>query len=212
MQSRQSIEKTAKTVEEAVELALTELGAMRQQVDVAVLEEPTKGLFGILGGRMARVKVTRCISPEEKTITFLTELAEHMGTTSVQCSEEETEDENFKLELSGSNAGRLIGKRGQTIEALQVLAAVVYSRAGGKRRVLLDVNSYRAKRQDSLVELAQKLAAKVKGSGRRVIMEPMGAYERRVVHMALQNDKEIVTYSEGDEPFRKVIIALRQED
>lgn len=212
MQSRQSIEKTAKTVEEAVELALTELGAMRQQVDVAVLEEPTKGLFGILGGRMARVKVTRCISPEEKTITFLTELAERMGTTSVQCSEGEAEDENFKLELQGTNAGRLIGKRGQTIEALQVLAAVVYSRAGGSRRVLLDVNNYRAKRQESLVELALKLAAKVKGSGRRVIMEPMGAYERRVIHMALQNDKEIVTYSEGDEPFRKVVIALRREE
>jgi spoIIIJ-associated protein len=212
MQSRQSIEKTAKTVEEAVEAALSELGAGRQQVDVLVLEEPTKGLFGILGGRMARVKVTRRALPEEKAVAFLTELAERMGAGGVKCSEGETEDENFKLELTGSNAGRLIGKRGQTIEALQVLAAVVYSRAGGNRRVLLDVNSYRAKRQESLVELAQKLAAKAKVSGRRVIMEPMGAYERRVIHMALQDDKEIVTYSEGDEPFRKVIIALRQED
>ena len=211
MQSPQSIEKTGKTVEEAVDLALVELGAARQQVDIAVLEEPTKGLFGILGGRLARVKVTRRILPEEKTITFLIELAERMGTFGVVCSEGEAEDENLKLELAGTNAGRLIGKRGQTIEALQVLAAVVYSRAGGNRRVLLDVNSYRAKREESLVELALKLAAKVKGSGRRVIMEPMGAYERRVIHVALQNHQEVVTYSEGDEPFRKVVIALRQE-
>ena len=211
MQSPQSIEKTGKTVEEAVALALVELGATRQQVDIAVLEEPTKGFFGILGGRLARVRVTRRILPEEKTITFLIELAERMGTFGVVCSEGEAEDENLKLELVGTNAGRLIGKHGQTIEALQVLAAVVYSRAGGNRRVLLDVNSYRAKRQESLVELALKLAAKVKGSGRRVIMEPMGAYERRVIHVALQNYQDVVTYSEGDEPFRKVVIALRQE-
>jgi len=185
------------------------MGVARNQVDVFVLEEPTKGLFGILGGKPACVKVTRRISPEEKALAFLSELVERMGAHGVDCSVGEAEDENFSLEIEGTDASRLIGKRGHTIEAMQVLAAVVYSRAGGTRRVLLDVNSYRAKRRESLVDLALKLATKAKQSGRRVIMEPMGAYERRVIHMALQNDKEIVTYSEGDEPFRKVIIALR---
>ncbi len=212
MQSRQSIEKTARTVDEAVDAAIAELGLARHQVDLLVLEEPTKGLFGILGGKMARVKVTRRVSPEEKAASFLSELAEHMGIQGVTCTYNTAENENYHIEITGANTSRLIGKRGQTIEALQILAAVVYSRAGGSRRVLLDVNRYRAKREQSLIELALKLADKTKSSGRRVIMEPMGAYERRAVHMALQDDKQIVTYSEGDEPYRKVVIALRQED
>lgn len=204
-----SVEKTAKTVDEAVNLALVELGVEADRVEVVVLEEPSKGLFGLIGGRPARVRVTRKVPPEETALKFLEQLGSKMGSSSISCAISKGDDESLQIDVVGGSTGLLIGKRGQTLDAIQQLTALVYSRAGGTRRLLVDVNSYRARRRESLEELALRLAEKAKRSGRRVILEPMGAFERRIIHMALQNDKEIVTYSEGDEPYRKVIIALR---
>lgn len=204
-----TVEKTAKTVDEAIALALVELGITRDQAEITVLEEPSKGLFGLLGGKPARVKVTRKSRPEEAALTFLEQLIAKMGATGMACAVSNETDENVQIDVVGGSSGLLIGKRGQTLDAIQQLTGLIYSRSGGTKRVMVDVNNYRARRIESLEEMAVKLAEKAKRTGRRVILEPMGAFERRVVHMALQQDRDIVTYSEGDEPYRKVIIALR---
>jgi len=204
-----SVEKSAKTVDEAITLALAELGIALEQAEVTVLDEPTRGFFGFLGGKPARVKVVRKSSSEDVAVVFLEQLVNKMGATSVTCAVSKETDEGVHIDVVGGSSGLLIGKRGQTLDAIQQLTALIYSRSGGTKRLTVDVNNYRAKRIESLEEMSLKLAEKAKRTGRRVILEPMGAFDRRVVHMALQQDREIVTYSEGDEPYRKVIIALR---
>lgn len=204
------VEKTAKTVEEAVEQALAELGITAEQAEIEIIEEASKGLFGLFGGRQARVRVTARQSAEQATLQFLEGLCARMGAGTVTCAVAAEDSESVTFDIVGANSGLLIGKRGLTLDAIQQLATMVYLRAGGEqRRVSVDVNSYRARRIESLVALAARLADKAKRTGRRVIMEPMGAFERRVVHMALQNDPEVSTYSEGEEPFRKVIISAK---
>jgi spoIIIJ-associated protein len=205
-----TVERTGKTVEEAVSLALAEMDITIDMAEVEILEESNKGLFGLFGGKPARVRVTRKSRPEEAALLFLEGLCERMNAKGVACTiSNETADTVF-LDVVGGNSGLLIGKRGQTLDAIQQLTAMVYMRSGGgHKRIMVDVNSYRAKRIESLEGLALKLADKAKRTGRRVILEPMGAFERRVIHMTLQNDSQIVTYSEGEEPFRKVIISTK---
>ena len=206
-----TVEKTAKTVEDAIALALAELGIDADQAEVEIVEEPEKGLFGLFGGKPARVKVTKKNNPEEVALRFLEGLCEHMSAKGVACTVTSAQDdETVSFDVAGVNSGMLIGKRGQTLDAIQQLTATVYFRAGGdQRRVMVDVNNYRAKRVESLESLAVRLADKAKRTGRRVILEPMGAFERRVIHMALQGDKDVVTYSEGEDPYRKVVISLK---
>lgn len=204
------VEKTARTVEEAVELALAELGITSDQAEVEVIEEANKGLFGLFGGKQARVRVTAKKSAEQSTLQFLEGLCAKMGAGSIACAISAEDSESVTFDIVGANSGLLIGKRGLTLDAIQQLATMVYMRSGGgHRRIIVDVNSYRARRIESLEALAARLADKAKRTGRRVIMEPMGAFERRIVHMALQNDPEVSTYSEGEEPFRKVIISAK---
>ncbi|HSL93710.1 MAG TPA: RNA-binding cell elongation regulator Jag/EloR [Bacillota bacterium] len=204
------VEKTAKTVEEAVDLALVALGITAEQAEIEVLEEASKGLFGLFGGKQARVRVTATKTAEQTTLEFIEGLCDRMGAGTVSCTIPESDGESVTFNIVGANTGLLIGKRGLTLDAIQQLTTMVFLRSGGgHRRVIVDVNSYRARRIESLQALAVRLAEKAKRTGRRVIMEPMGAFERRVVHMALQNDPEVSTFSEGEEPFRKVIISAK---
>lgn len=204
----QTLEKQGKTVEEAVELALAELGLSAEQVEIAVLEEPSKGFLGILGGRPARVRVTAKPDPFQIVNQFLQGVCRRMG-AEITVSQQQRE-ENVELLIDGENLGLLIGKHGQTLNSLQYLANVVYNRnAAEHARILLDVGGYRARREEALQKLAERLAEKAKRTGRRVILEPMSAQERRIIHSTLQADKQIVTYSEGEEPYRKVVIALK---
>lgn len=204
----QTLEKQGKTVEEAVELALAELGLGADQVEITVLEEPSKGFLGILGGRPARVKVVAKPDPFQIVNQFLQGVCRRMG-AEITVSQQQRE-ENVELLIDGENLGLLIGKHGQTLNSLQYLANVVYNRnATEHARILLDVGGYRARREEALQKLAERLAEKAKRTGRRVILEPMSAQERRIIHSTLQADKQIVTYSEGEEPYRKVVIALK---
>lgn len=206
-----SLEKQGRTIEEAIELALKELGLTEEQVDVTVLEEPSKGFLGILGGRPARVQVEakpETPDPVELTTQFLQGVCQRMGVDVTISGQQQ--GENMLFSIDGQSLGLLIGKHGQTMNSLQYLASVVYNRnAEEHARVLVDVGGYRARREEALQRLATRLAEKAKRTGRRVILEPMNAQERRVIHSTLQADKQIVTYSEGDEPYRKVVIALK---
>ena len=203
-----SLEKRGKTVEEATQLALAELGLKAEQVEMTVLEEPVKGFLGLLGGRPARVRVTAKPDPVGKVSEFLQGVCQRIGaqvTVSVKA-----QADNIELDIDGENLGLLIGKHGLTLNSLQYLANVVFNRNSEEHtRLLLDVGGYRKRREEALQKLAERLAEKAKGTGRRVILEPMSAQERRIIHKALQDDKQITTYSEGEEPYRKVIIALK---
>jgi spoIIIJ-associated protein len=203
-----SVEKQARTVDEAIQLALAELGLREDQIEVEVLEEPSKGFLGLLGGHPARVKITAKADPVGIVADFVAGVCERMGARVTVSTEER--GENVAMEIDGDSLGLLIGKHGQTLNSLQYLANVVYNRnAEQHARVVLDVGGYRERREEALQKLATRLAEKAKRTGRRVILEPMSAQERRIIHTALQDDKQIVTYSEGDEPYRKVVIALK---
>lgn len=204
------VEKSAKSIDEAVEQALNELGLKPEQVDVEVLEQPAKALFGFIGGRQAKVRVTaRKIDPVEVANDFLKQI---FTTMKISVSVEKiTTDDHVLFNLRGNDLGVLIGKHGQTLDALQYLVNLAANRDSMERvRVLLDVEDYRKRRADTLTQLALRLADKVKRRGEKVILEPMSSHERKIIHMALQNDQRIATFSEGEDPFRKVVIALKR--
>ena len=204
------IEKTGKTVEEALEAALAELGVERDQVDYRVIEAPSKPLFGLLGGREAKVEVIlKKVEPIENARTFLEKVTKARGLL-VSIDVVSNED-NVTLNLHGDDLGLLIGKHGQTLDALQYLTNLASQRDGRDRlRIIIDIEDYRKRRADTLEQLALRLADRVKRSGERVALEPMTPHERKIIHMSLQEDSRVETISEGQEPFRRVVISPRK--
>ncbi|MCR4420267.1 MAG: RNA-binding cell elongation regulator Jag/EloR [Clostridia bacterium] len=203
-----TVEAAGKTVEEAIEFGLQELGAPREEVEVEVLEAGSKGFLG-LGARLARVRLTWRQDFGRLALEFLQEVFRVLGVAvRVEVSER---DGCLYVACRGKGLGVLIGRRGETLDALQYLVnLVVRKRAGRQVRIVLDVENYRRRREDTLVRLARRLSEKVKRTGNRVVLEPMTPHERRIIHMALQGDSQVYTFSEGEEPFRKVVIALRR--
>jgi len=203
-----TIEATGKTVQEAVNSALEELGAELEDVEVNVLDEGSKGLFGI-GSKMARVQVTLKEEYEDDGVAFLTDVFEKMN---IDVDIEKTEDdESISLMVTGKDSGIIIGRRGETLDALQYLTSLVVNKNSSKyKRVTVDIENYRHKREETLVRLAERLADKVIKYRRNVSLEPMNPYERRIIHSTLQNNNYVETYSVGEDPNRKVVIALKQ--
>ena len=204
------IEKTGKTVEEALEAALAELGVDRDQVEYKVVEAPSKALFGLLGGREAKVEVVlKKVNPVDTARAFLEKVTRAMG-LAVSMSVSEDED-CITINLHGEDLGLLIGKHGQTLDALQYLMNLVAQRdARDRLRIVLDIEDYRKRRAETLEQLALRLADRAKRSGDRVVLEPMTPHERKIIHMSLQSDSRIETFSEGQEPFRRVVITVRK--
>ncbi|QGP91931.1 hypothetical protein MGLY_12800 [Neomoorella glycerini] len=202
------IETSGKTVEEAIEAALKSLGAKREEVEIYILEEGSKGFLGLLGSRQARVKVVLPDSPEEVINDFLTKVLKAMHVTAgIEIRQREG---YYFVSFHGKDLGILIGRRGDNLDALQYLCNLAVNRVlKNKVKIVLDVEGYRKRREQTLINLARRLSARVKATGKRVVLEPMNPQERRVIHTALQNDNEILTFSEGQEPNRKVVIALR---
>ena len=280
-------EKWGTSVENAVELALIDLRLNKDQVEVIVLEEPSKGFFGI-GSKLAKVRVekktfkpekekkpeikeevrspkqqtrrvkeetrpakeeARTIREEPKTksffergkedvretgkkeqnfeglrqekpdnlvpvaadnnvLTFLKDLTEKMG---LEVTLEGSENpEIIYVDIEGKDSGTIIGKRGQTLDAIQYLTSLVANKGDGKYiKVVVDAENYREKREKTLEQLANRLASKVLKSGKSVRLEPMNPYERKVIHATLQSNSEVATRSEGEEPYRRVIIDLK---
>lgn len=200
------LEKTGKTVDEAVAEALRELGADRSQVEVEVLDEGSKGLLGLLGGRAARVRVTFAQNAVEEGKRFLEELMHSAGLKGEVGRTER--GEMAVLEVTGDDLGALIGRRGQALDSLQYLVNVAANRhCTEKQRVVVDVEGYRLRREETLRRLALRMADKVKREHRKTILEPMTPQERRVIHATLQDVSDVFTYSEGEDPFRRVVIS-----
>lgn len=204
------IEMTGKTIDEAKKNAISELGVTEDKVDVVVLDEGSKGLLSLIGKRPAKVKVIvkRDYCYEAKN--FLRNVFDNMG-INVEIKIKEVKDK-IEIELVGSNMGILIGYRGETLDSLQYLVSLVINKGhdGEYKRVVIDTENYRAKREETLKRLALRMSHKVQKSKKGMKFEPMNPYERRIIHSALQNDKNIKTYSEGDEPNRYVVIDLKK--
>lgn len=202
------IEKTGKSVQEAVNLALEELQADRDSVEIEVLDEGSKGLFGI-GGKMARVRVTLDLSQSDDARLFLMDVFEKMK-ISVDIESEE-DPEAVQINIRGKDSGIIIGRRGETLDALQYLTSLVVNKNKEEyKRVTIDIENYRQKREETLVRLANRLAERVSRYRKNVTLEPMNSFERRIIHSSLQNNKYVETYSVGEEPNRKVVISPRQ--
>jgi len=201
-----SIDRVGKTVESAVADALKILGATREEVDIKIIDPGSNGFLGLIGSKPARVSVKRKASPIEVAEQFLMEVTAAMG-LSVKM-EVNRKDKHLFVNLLGQNMGVLIGKRGQTLDSLQYLTNLVVNRCGVPEfSVILDTENYRKRRRETLEALASSLARKVKSTKKNVVLEPMSRYERHVIHMVLQRDPNVRTYSDGKEPYRNVVIA-----
>ncbi len=203
-----SVEKTARSVQEAVMLALDELNTDESNVDVEVIDEGNKGIFGLIGNKMAKVRVTLRESKGEKARKFLLDV---FGKMNVSAEVELNEDEStISMDIKGKDMGVLIGRRGETLDSLQYLSSLVANKdSEDYKRVIVDIENYRMKREETLINLANRLAEKVVKYKKNVTLEPMNPYERRVIHSTLQNNRYVDTYSIGDEPNRKVVITLK---
>ena len=198
------LEKTGKTVEEAVELALKEFNVSEENVNIEVLEEPAKGLLGI-GAKPALVRVTLKENRNDKINEFLNRVAGFMNISLK--TEIKEQDGRISVNMEGNDMGLLIGYRGETLEALQTLVGVVANRDADEYvKIDLDAENYREKRKEVLKNLAIKKANDAIRYNKNITLEPMNAYERRIIHMALQNNNKITTYSIGEEPYRKIVI------
>lgn len=204
-----SVEKSAKTIEEAVVLATQELGVSADQVEVQILENPAKGFLGIIGNKSARVLVTlKKTDPIEAAKLFLENILEKMGLT---VRMEIIDGDVTTFNLWGNDLGILIGKHGQTLDALQYLVNLVANKHGDQKvRIVVDVEDYRRRRTETLKNLALRIADRVRYKGEQVTLEPMTPQERKVIHMALQDNPHVYTYSEGEEPYRKITICAKK--
>lgn len=252
----EQLEATGKTVAEALQQALVTLGRTEDEVEVTVLEQPSKGLFGLFGAKKAKIRVTvkqsvlvaespaaivkeelapdfaavkqaeasdssePVFDAEAETVReeelqdraekFLQEVFAAMK-IDVKIRRKETE-EGLVFELIGEDLGILIGKHGQTLDSLQYLANLAANRGVHERRVrvLIDIENYRARREETLIRLAHHLAEKASRTGQEVHLEPMNRHERKIIHVALQDSRKVTTFSAGEEPRRYVVIAPKR--
>lgn len=205
------IEKSAKTVDAAVELALRELEVSREEVEITVLESGSKGVLGLFGGKDAVVRISyNDKNPGRDAINFLQPIFTALKVMPTHTIEDR--EGMVWITFHGKGLGAIIGRRGETLDALQYLTNLAVNRQfEEKSRIVLDVEGYRAEREKTLSQLAHKMADKVRRTDRDVILEPMSPHERRVIHIALQEEDGVKTVSVGEEPYRKIIIK-RQRD
>lgn len=207
------IEFSAKTVSEAITEACRKLGVTSDRLDYDVIDEGSSGFLGI-GSKPAVIKAAvknEEVSIEDKAGKFLNDVFAAMNMTVIVDVKYDKAEGNMDIDLSGDDMGVLIGKRGQTLDSLQYLVSLVVNKdAENYIRVKIDTENYRERRKETLENLAKNIAYKVKRTRRPVSLEPMNPYERRIIHSVLQNDKYVTTYSEGEEPFRKVVVTLKK--
>jgi spoIIIJ-associated protein len=204
-----SVEKVSRTKEEAIAEAIKELGVKPDKVKVEILEEINKGFLGLLGGKAVKVRVTVKEDLAQVAGLFLREMLVNMGVLAQV--EIFKRSDNTVLNINGKDLGILIGKHGQTLDSIQYLVNLAVNKGQvEKERIIVDVAGYRRRREDTLRRLAMKIADRVKREGRKQVLEPMSPHERRIIHSTLQSDKDVMTYSEGEDPYRHVIISPQQ--
>ena len=209
------IEVSAKTVNDAITEACQKLGVTSDKLEYQVVEEGSNGFLGI-GAKPAVIKARKKYvqTPEGQAVEFLNDMFASMNMeVNVEVVVEENEGEKtISIDLSGSEMGVLIGKRGQTLDSIQYLVSLVVNKDNEDYiRVKVDTENYRARRKATLEKLAKNIAAKVKRTRKSVALEPMNPYERRIIHSALQGDRYVTTKSEGEEPNRRVVISMKRE-
>ena len=201
---------TGKTEEDALTEAKVALGATTEDIEYEVVEKGSAGFLGI-GSKPAVIKARRKATPEDKAVDFLNDVFKAMNLEVEIITKTDDIDRVIEIELKGPEMGILIGKRGQTLDSLQQLVNLaVNKKCENYYRVKLDTEDYRKRRKDTLENLAKNIAYKVKRTKRSVSLEPMNPFERRVIHSALQNDKYVTTHSEGEEPYRHVVVTLKK--
>jgi spoIIIJ-associated protein len=204
------IEITAKTVEEALTKASLELGTSSDNMEYEVVEHESKGILGMFS-KDAKIKVKLKDSVENNVKSFLSRLFKCMNLDAKLDVLYDEEEELVSVNVQGDDMGVLIGKRGQTLDSLQYLTSLVLNKnSEGYIKVKIDTENYRERRKETLENLATNIAKKVKRTRKTVFLEPMNPYERRIIHSSLQNDKFVETHSEGEEPYRKVVVTLKK--
>ena len=205
-----TIETVGKNVDEAIQNALEQLNLTNDKVDIEIIEEGSKGLFNLIGTKPAKVRVTKKEDSIDNAENFLRNILDTMGIEADMNIEKH--DDVININLSGAKMGLIIGYRGETLDSLQYLVSLVVNKDHKEpyKKVVLDAENYRKKREETLIKLAEKTALKVKKIKRPYKLEPMNPYERRIIHSALQEYNDISTYSEGQEPFRRVVVSLKK--
>ncbi len=207
------IEVSAKTVSEAITEACQKLGVTSEKLEYEVVEEGSTGFLGI-GAKPAVIKAAvkvEELSVEDVAKNFLNDVFAAMDMEVVVTVKYDETEKEMDIDMAGDEMGVLIGKRGQTLDSLQYLVSLVVNKESDDYiRVKVDTENYRTRRKETLENLAKNIAYKVKRTKRSVSLEPMNPYERRIIHSALQNDKYVTTHSEGEEPFRRVVVTLKR--
>lgn len=207
------MEFSAKTVQDAITNACQHYTVTSDNLEYEVVEEGSSGFLGF-NAKPAIIKarvLVKEVSVEEKAKEFLKDVLEAMDITAVVEATYSEEEQTLEVVLNGEDMGVLIGKRGQTLDSLQYLVSLVVNKGTAEYiRVKVDTENYRERRKLTLENLAKNIAFKVKRTKRSVTLEPMNPYERRIIHSALQNDRYVTTHSEGEEPYRKVVVSLKR--
>lgn len=199
---------SGKTVEDALKNGLAQWNTTEDRVKLTVLEQPSKGLFGLIGSKDAKVELEYIPDAVEETILFLQNVCRTMD---IDVSVEKQEDKDgVVLNLTGKELGMLIGRRGQTIDSLQYLVNIVANRySDSYLRIVLDAENFRNRRRKTLEELSDRLASRVIRTRKEVVLEPMSPQERKIIHAQLQDHPKVKTYSKGEDPNRRVVITMR---
>lgn len=206
------IEVTGKTVEDAITESLIKLGTTSDKIEYEVIEKGSNGFLGI-GSKPAIIKVRKKSTLEDVIHDFLADVFKAMDMEVEILMNKDDNSKVIDVELKGEEMGVLIGKRGQTLDSLQYLVNLAANKQSDEYvKVKLDTEDYRKRRKETLENLAKNIAYKVKRTKRSVALEPMNPFERRIIHSALQNDRYVNTHSEGDEPYRHVVVTLKRNN
>ena len=204
------IEISAKNVDDAITQATVQLGITSDQLEYEVLDKGSTGFLGI-GSKNAVIKARKKFSIDEIVVEFLSSIFDAMKMEVEILVAVNEEEHIIEVELKGDDMGILIGKRGQTLDSLQYLTNLAINKHSDEYyKVKIDTEDYRKRRKETLENLAKNIAYKVKRTKRPVSLEPMNPFERRIIHSALQNDRYVTTHSEGDEPYRHVVVTLKK--